>query len=198
LIELIGGDPPAAGANGNAGGNADILSDIFGGNGNPTASSPSPGPGQPPKSNINDILDLFGSGPPSGAPTPAPTTPQPSTGGGLIDGLGGLAQSQSPPPPTAGLAQLPVYSKNDLDVSIQLQRTPDGTVNVLARFRNTSFTDNISGVNLQAAVPKSQRLALQPISSSELAPASEATLMMKVIGSKGVSQLYLDSISVRF
>lgn len=86
----------------------------------------------------------------------------------------------------------PVYNKNDLDISIQLQRNADGLVNLLARFRNVGFSSPIVGINLQAAVPKSQKLQLQPISSGVLEGGGEATQAMRVAGSKMVSDCQMD------
>lgn len=86
---------------------------------------------------------------------------------------------------------LPVYNKNDLDISIQLQRNADGLVNLLVKFRNVGFSCPIVGLNLQAAVPKSQKLQLQPISSGVLEVGGEATQAMRVAGSKVVSYYFL-------
>lgn len=90
----------------------------------------------------------------------------------------------------SGPPALAAYDKNGLAIALQLQRTADGTVNIVARFKNGGFTERISGVTLQAAVPKSQKLQLQPISTTELEPDGEATQAMRVMGSKGVSGLY--------
>lgn len=185
LIEdLIGGDDvttstPLNGSNGQS--NLDLIADIFG----DTPASHPPAPAQQ-KSNISSIMDLFGAPPPSTAPLASTTV---SSGmGTLLGDFGGLGGVSAAPPPQpqvlAGPKPIPAYNKNDLDISIQLQRNPDGLVSVLVKFRNTGFSGPISGVNLQAAVPKSQKLQLQPISSAVLEAGGEATQAMRVAGSK--------------
>ena len=60
---------------------------------------------------------------------------------------------------------------------------------MLARFTNTSLSSPKSNVGLQAAVPKTQKLQLNAISSADLGPGAEATQSMRVSGSKGVRML---------
>jgi len=43
----------------------------------------------------------------------------------------------------------------------------------------------LTSVSLQAAVPKTQRLQLQPISASEINVGGEATQMLRVVGVNG-------------
>lgn len=69
---------------------------------------------------------------------------------------------------------------------MQTQRNAEGVVQAMARFRN-SGSGSLSNVGLQAAVPKSQKLQLLNISSTEVGPGQEATQMMRVTGAKGVS-----------
>jgi AP-1 complex subunit gamma-1 len=96
----------------------------------------------------------------------------------------------SPPPqsstPSAasGPPAHPAYNKNDLQIIFQLKRDANA-VQLLARFRNTSDFGQLSGVNLQAAVPKSQKLQLQPISTSELEGGQDATQQMRVTSVNG-------------
>lgn len=107
--------------------------------------------------------------------------------------LGGMTSAPQPisQPQSFMPKPLPVYNKNDLDISIQLQRNADGLVNLLVKFRNVGFSCPIVGLNLQAAVPKSQKLQLQPISSGVLEVGGEATQAMRVAGSKVVSYCFL-------
>ena len=167
----------AASSNGNNGQSSlDLIKDIF--SDTPT-STPTP-PAQ--KSNISSIMDLFGSPPPNAT---APVTSS-SAMGSLLGDLGSISSSPPQPVVPVGPRPLPVYKKNDLEIIIQLQRNHEGLVNVLARFKNTGFMP-ITGVNLQAAVPKSQKLMLSPISTSELPAGGEATQGMKIQFSKVVS-----------
>jgi AP-1 complex subunit gamma-1 len=170
LLDLMGGgdDSMATSNSGIANGgsqnnNADLLADILGGGGDSAglslgSSSANNASAAPASNNANSILDLFGS--------PAP--PQ-------------QAQQQQSSEPAHS-----VYSKNGLTITFSIQRTAQA-VQVTARFRNSDGSP-ISAVNLQAAVPKTQKLQLQAISSSDLAPGQEAMQPMRVTGAQaGVS-----------
>lgn len=180
LLDLMSDDGPSSGPSAPGGGNADLLQSILGGmdSGPGTPSSASPAPGQQ-KSSVSNILDLFDS--------PAPAAPQ-NNNAALLGGFGAPAPAASPAQ-AAAPPVLSAYSKNDLDITLQLQRTADGTINVLAKFRNTSLTEPVGSVNLQAAVPKSQKLQLQPISTSDIGPGGDAQQMMRILGAKAVSSL---------
>lgn len=162
LLDLMGGsDPPAIDMSAKLNGtqnNADLLADILG-NGPSTA----PSPAQPPPSNTTaSIMDLFSTDPSS--------SPQPSTSSDILSS------------PQAH----PAYSQNALLLTLSLQRTA-GQAQILARFRNASTFERFTGVGLQAAVPKSQKLTLQAISKAELEGGEEATQGMRVVGVSGVS-----------
>ncbi len=183
LLDLMGGaEVPAVDASATLNGQqntADLLADILGGGS--TVSSPppqtkSPAPAQ---SNTDSIMDLFSNGAPRTAATPASS----SASADLFSGIG------SPPAQGAqssGPAALAIYSKNDLSITMQISRNGLGA-SLMARFRNTSNSNRLTGVGLQAAVPKSQRLTLQAINRSVLEGGEEATQGMKVVGATGVS-----------
>ncbi|KAI9848669.1 MAG: clathrin associated protein complex large subunit [Thelocarpon superellum] len=186
LLDLMGGsDLPSAdqdGARNGSQNNADLLADILGG-GDPSAAPSSSLASKAPASNTSAIMDLFDAGPPSNAPRPPATTTTASA-----DLLGGLAPSTtSPAPSSGGPAPYTAYQKNDLLLTLQLQRNAEGTVQIMARFRHTGNFDRIGGVSLQAAVPKTQKLQLHAISTSEIDGGQEATQTMRVMGSKNVS-----------
>lgn len=178
LFDLMGdGDASAAAAATSSQNNADLLADILGGASSTPAASPPP-PGQ---SNVASIMDLFSPGPAS-TPSPAPAAPPSS-----VDLFSAAA---SPPPqaaPAAAASGFPCYDNNGLNVTIQTQRNAEGIIQALARFRNTGAGGSLSGVGLQAAVPKSQKLQLLSISSTDLGAGAEATQAMRVAGCKGVS-----------
>ena len=183
LLDLMGGtDLPAADLSATINGsqnNADLLADILGG-GNLGSSAPP----QSSQSNANPIIDLFNTQTP-----PAPngfSSPPPQPQSASADLLGGLS---SPPPQAPTPAVHQAYSKNDISLTIQVQRNA-GIAQVLARFRNTSSFDRFTGVGLQAAVPKSQKLQLNAISKPDLEGGEEATQQMKVTAVGGVSDFF--------
>lgn len=191
LLDLMGDSGPSGDTNGATNGtqhSQDLLADILGGG--PSTSSPPPQVSSgAPQSNVANIMDLFNSGPSS---SPAPTQSRPPPQAASMDLLGGLGGMSSPPPqaapaaPAGGPPAHPAYNKNDLQITFQLKRDANA-VQLLARFRNTGSFSQLSGVNLQAAVPKSQKLQLQPISTSELESGQEATQQMRVTSVNGVS-----------
>ncbi|KZF22142.1 DNA II binding protein 1 [Xylona heveae TC161] len=200
LLDLMGGsDLPATDVSSTLNGtqnNADLLADILGGGPSipsapqvpSTTSSPPPVNGGAPKSNISSIMDLFDT--PSATSTPAPTAaaqaPPPSStpSADLFSGLSSPPPQSMSPAPAGGAAAHQAYGKNDLVVTLQVQRN-QGAAQVLARFRNTSNFDRFGGVNIQAAVPKTQKLQLQAISSATLDAGQEATQQMRIIGVNG-------------
>ena len=186
LLDLMGGtDVPAADLSATMNGsqnNADLLADILGG-GNSTSSAPAPSS----QSNTNSILDLFGTQNP-----PAPngfSSPSPQAQSASTNFFGGMS---SPPPQASTPSVHQAYSKNDISLTLQVQRSA-GVSQVLARFRNTSNFDRFTGVGLQAAVPKSQKLQLNAISKAELEAGEEATQQMRVTAVSGVSASFLRS-----
>jgi AP-1 complex subunit gamma-1 len=149
------------------------LADILGGG---STSTPTPQPVSGGQSNVNAIMDLFGS---NGSPQPsAPTS----------SSL--LGSVTSPPIPTPSPSSAPpahvVYNKNDLTLTLQVQRAGEGMAQILARFRNTSAFDQFTGVGLQAAVPKSQKLQLNAINKADLDGGEEGTQGMRVAAVSGV------------
>jgi AP-1 complex subunit gamma-1 len=184
LFDLMGDSGPSAPSPVNGTGNADLLADILGGTTSPPPGTASPPPAQ---SNVAAIMDLFSQGPVS-TPSPAQNAaahPPPSAD---------LFSTTTSPPPQAAAAPAapaghPCYDSNGLNVTIQTQRNAEGTIQATARFRNTSPAGGLSNVGLQAAVPKSQKLQLLSISSTDVATGAEATQMMRVAGCKGVSYL---------
>ncbi|KAI5369519.1 Putative adaptor protein complex AP-1, gamma subunit [Septoria linicola] len=177
LLDLMGGDsgmPSTAASATLNGNNSDLLADILGGGdsmASPVQHTASAGVnGQAnPQSNMDSIMDLFGSQP---AAAVAPTQSS--------DPLSGLGNGASQPTQQAHS----VYNKNDISVTFSVQRTAQA-VQVSAKFRNTSDFESLSALNLQAAVPKSQKLQLQAISSSELDGGQEATQQMRVASVQG-------------
>ena len=163
---------------------ADLLADIL--SGGPAAPTQSPQPASGQQSNIDSIMDLFGSN--GGTPQPTQQAPAPSSSGLL----GELASQplQTPSPASAPPAHT-AFNKNDLVLMLQVQRTAGGMAQVLARFKNTSNFDRFTGVGLQAAVPKSQKLQLNAINKADLDGGEEGSQGMKIAAVSGVSELIL-------
>ena len=182
LLDLMGGsDVPAADLSATVNGtqnNADLLADILGG-----------GPSIPPQpsmpNNTNSMLDIMGSQSSTinGLSSPPPHNQFSSPSNDLF-------ASTSPPPqdtsPFSNAHLHTAYNKNGMHLTLQVLRNA-GTAQVLACFRNTSNFDRFSSLNLQAAVPKSQKLQLNAVSKGTLEGGEEATQAMRVSAVQGVS-----------
>ncbi|RAH73549.1 AP-1 complex subunit gamma [Aspergillus aculeatinus CBS 121060] len=181
LLDLMGGDAPATSPTTNGSQNtADLLADILGGDSG--LSSPSPQPAQKPAGSVNTsaIMGLFD----SNGTTPSPNVSQSASSG--LDLLGGVGAAASPAPSPAPSAPVhTAYNKNDLTLTLQVQRASNGNAQIQARFRNVGNSGQFSNVGLQAAVPKSQRLQLNAISKADLEAGDEGIQMLKVAGLAG-------------
>lgn len=181
LLDLMGdatpqaaSPAPTASANNN-----NLLSDLF------SSSSGAASP-PPPAKNAN-IMDLFSN-------SPAPQTPPASTQNvNLNDLLGSASTTQSAAPtPVAtssglGIDPIEAFNKGSLRLTFQpTSKDGPGSVVILAKFVNSGDAQ-ISGLNLQVAVPKSQKLQLQSLSSSELLSGQTATQQLKVTGVPGTN-----------
>ncbi|KAK2045292.1 Adaptor protein complex AP-1 gamma subunit [Colletotrichum somersetense] len=173
--------PAASGAS-----NTDLLADILGGTSSPPPTSASPAPQQ---SNTASIMDLFSQD--SGQSVASPV---PAMGGSNLDLMSSMSAVASPPlqtqPTPQAPAGLPVYDNNGLSLCFQIQRNAEGLVQVIGRFKNGG-SGPLSNVGMQAAVPKTQKLQLMAISSTDIAPGAEATQRMVVSGAKGPLRLRL-------
>jgi AP-1 complex subunit gamma-1 len=189
LLDLMGGDSSmpttdtSATINGSAN-NADLLADILGGTSVSSPTNTSPIANGSSQNNMSSIMDLFDSGSSS---TPQPPAQRPQAHASSSNDLfGGMS---SPPPQQQQQSSAPThtaYNKNDLLVTFTVQRSAQA-VQLLARFKNQGAFENFGALNLQAAVPKSQKLQLQAISSAELEGGQEAQQQMRVTSVQGVS-----------
>uniref|UniRef100_A0A0B7JVW3 AP-1 complex subunit gamma n=1 Tax=Bionectria ochroleuca TaxID=29856 RepID=A0A0B7JVW3_BIOOC len=175
LMDVPGASTPTTG--GPAQNNSDLLADILSAPNTPAPFSP----GHQQQSHTASIMDLFGSG--------GPASPAPTQASSNFDLMGG--STATPPPQAQATPGHPCYNANDLNVTFQIQRNAEGVIQALARFQNTSGSATLSNVGLQAAVPKSQKLQLQSITTADLAPGTEATQAMRVTGCKGPLRLRL-------
>ena len=182
LLDLMGGsDLPAADMSATLNGNqnnADLLADILGGG----PSIPS-APTQTTSSNNNGIIDLFSSQSATNGVSSPPPQPASSASNDLFSSM------STPPPQTSASAQAHnAYQKNDMLLTLQVQRNA-GVAQVLARFHNTSNFSRFSNVGLQAAVPKSQKLQLNAVSKAEMEGGEEVTQAMRISAVTGVSDV---------
>ncbi|KAG1735529.1 adaptin N terminal region-domain-containing protein [Suillus lakei] len=172
--------------------NQDLLAEIFGSS--PAAPSPTPGrtssiSPQPQKSSVQDILGLFDSSPSPASPAPAPS---PATSAFAI--FSSQPQSQAPPqpspqqqqPPAPRLTSYTAYDKQELKITLtpQTSAARPGVVNIMARFQ-VSGSNAATGLNFQAAVPKSQQLQMLPMSNSDVQPGTTETQQMRVMAPPG-------------
>lgn len=181
LLDLISGDaePAPSPTTGGSQNTADLLADILGGGG---GESPAPQPAQQPSAatNTSAIMDLFG----SNGNTPSPAEPASAS----MDLVGGGIGSTASPGPT-GAPVHAAFNKNDLNLTLQVQRSNNGNAQIQGRFRNDSNFNHFSSVGLQAAVPKTQRLQLNAINKAELDAGEEGVQTMKVAALNGVSPI---------
>lgn len=187
LLDLMGGSeaPATTPAVNGSQNTADLLADILGGD-SASASAPAaqPAPAAPAANTKSAIMDLFGSN--TSTPQPAPAQ-QTSASQDLLGGSGGAATPSPAPSPSVAPTAHTAFNKDELLLTLQVQRKDSGGAQVLARFRNTSNLSRFTGVGMQAAVPKSQRLQLTAINKADLDAGEEGTQGMKIAAINGVS-----------
>lgn len=194
LVDLMGGAAEAAPSTtaapeGPSQNTADLLADILGGD-TPTPSQKAPTAAAAP-SGSSALMDLLGSnGAEPAAPSPSAT---PAAGPALAPSAG--ATPTPPPaaatPPSGGKPGYTAFEKDELVLTLHVQRSSSGSgAQVLARFRNTSALSRFTGVGLQAAVPKSQRLQLNAINKADLDAGEEGAQLMKIAANSGVSHYF--------
>ncbi|KAL1747943.1 adaptin N terminal region-domain-containing protein [Schizophyllum fasciatum] len=196
-VDLLGEEIVSSAAPGGAAPNTqDLLADIFGSSGSPTAPSPAGAaggaPAAKPRSTVDDILGLFGTPGPAATPPPASQSPAPAaSGSGDLFALAAQSSSPAPPAPAPApakpqLASYTAYERNDLKITLTPQTNPNkpGVVLVLARFQVLGSA-TATALNFQAAVPKSQQLQMQPMSNSDVAPGATETQQMRIVAPQG-------------
>ncbi|KAI9751455.1 MAG: clathrin associated protein complex large subunit [Lichina confinis] len=212
LLDLMGGDDtpsamlPGVAANGPQS-QADVLADLLGGNdplpstgpSHATASSVAPA-AAPPRSSLLDLMD---SAPPIASS--APSAPSSAHAAAPSSSLSSLMGSAAAGGTASGASkEHQVYQKNNVLVIFQVHRGADGDAQVTARLVNSSDSHVVSSLALQVAVPKSQRMNMQPLSRDTLEPlgsriggANEASQAMKITGSQGVGSIFLSNSTHR-
>lgn len=172
---------------------AQLLEDILGGGPSaPFATSPAPPPAQKTTAS-QDILGLFDSN-----PTPPVTTNPPTDLLGLASSTPSLGSSLTGGISAGAIPTHVAFNKNGLQMTFQIKRPAPNGAQILARFTNTGLSgEKFANVGLQVAVPKSQKLNLNPINKSELAAGEEGIQQMKVQGVSGVSNIVSTSCSMQ-
>ncbi|KZT65038.1 gamma-adaptin [Daedalea quercina L-15889] len=188
--DLLGDDiatGPAAPVNGHAPvqSNQDLLAEIFGSSSAPAAPTPAAST-QSQKSTVHDILGLFDS-PTASTSTPVQTqTPSLPVSNGAASAFSLSTQTSPPQPAQSRLTAYPAYDKNELRIMLTPQVPKPGVVNILARFQVTG-SSAATGLNFQAAVPKSQQLQMLPMSNPDVQPGAAETQQMRVITPPGAN-----------
>ena len=181
LLDLMGGsdilpnssDMPSNVAAQN---NADLLADILGEGGEAGRLTST-------TTTNASIMNLFSSDPSSA------THKSSSTNTTTADLLSTTTIAPSP--------RYPAYSANNLSLTLQISRPPSSStsdpIHILALFQHTSPSPHdgddasITNLSLQAAVPKTQKLQLNAISSVEVPSGQTAKQAMRVWGCNNVS-----------
>ena len=155
--------------------------DLLGGLGGPAAAAPSMSSGRP----VDDLLSLMDDLPAASAPA-ASRAPAAAAQANFMDdllgGLGGPSVASAPAPaPAAAPAPTAAYDKNGLRIQYksQIDASNPLILNVQVLFSNTS-PQPLSGLNFQAAVPKSQQIQLQPLANNNVAAGANTTQTFRV------------------
>ncbi|CAG8700365.1 13932_t:CDS:10 [Gigaspora margarita] len=119
----------------------------------------------------NDIMNLFSPGPTT--PTTAPVAPtQNAQQTNALDSLGLLGLGD----------QYVAYNKNGFKVSLNPSKDPNNSniLNIEVTFHNVGVGVTVQNLLFQAAVPKTQKLQMQPPSSTSILPGATAQQTIRV------------------
>ena len=185
LLDLGGDDSaPSPVVPQNAQSTQDLLADIFG-SGPAEASSM---PARPVRSNVNDIMSLFGGGDSMlGASSSKPSDTSASNIPNDIFSSPSFPSSTPTTTVSAAPASISAFTSPISGLVISFTPSKDvskpNIVNVTARFSSSPSTSGaISGVSFQAAVPKTMKLQMMAISNPDIQPgAPESTQLMRVM-----------------
>jgi len=212
LLDLMGDEVPSAGAGTGVLGTPaaatsqqttqDLLADIFGSGPSiqpSVGAAPTQSGSAQPRASVNDIMGLFGDGPSAARPAPPSGAAPASTMDSLADIFGGTAPSSAPahkpatssPAPATNFttptpASYLAYDQKGLKITLTPVVNParKEMVSITAHF-TTSGNEEASNVTFQAAVPKSQKLQMLPISNATVAPGKTETQQLRVIAAQG-------------
>ncbi|CAG8473671.1 7716_t:CDS:10 [Racocetra persica] len=155
----------------------DILADIFG-SGSAETTTPT---AVVPQDAKNDIMNLFTS-----ESTTTPVTPvQNSQQTNPLDSLGllGLGETEvSSQPSATNTDQYVAYNKNGFKISLNPSKDPSNPniLNIEVTFHNIGVGATVQNLLFQAAVPKNQKLQMQPPSSTTILPGATTQQIIRV------------------
>ncbi|KAK4689056.1 AP-1 complex subunit gamma-1, partial [Tremellales sp. Uapishka_1] len=180
LVDLMGDEaatPTSAASTGPS--TQDLLADIFGTGSSDASSVPTPAPA--PKSAAQDIMSLFDT-----SPAPSQAQPPASNSTGSLFDMVTPAPAPAPAPtqPKPQLQGYTAYEKNGLKITLtpKTSAAQPGVIQILARF---AASEQVQGVNFQAAVPKTQQLQMQAMSNPDIQAGGTETQQMRVIAPVG-------------
>ncbi|PKC75369.1 gamma-adaptin [Rhizophagus irregularis] len=188
--DSIATDVKKVNASENSQNTVDILATIFGSGPSDTTDNLTPSRSNP----KDDIMSLFNTGPTTttspnlieNTPSANPlddliTTSLPSTNENLL--------AISPPTETNAPEQFVAYNKNGFKIGLSPfkdQNNPN-ILNINVTFHNVGVGSDVQNLLFQAAVPKTQRLQMQPPSSTTIAPGAIVTQTIRVANPQRVN-----------
>lgn len=156
----------------------DLLADIFG------SSAPSGAAPVAPANRVDDIMSLFGGGGGVTAPVIA-QQPRPAS---MTEDFFGSSSISAPPQPASYTAFTSSVSGLALTFTPAKDAAKPNVVNITTTFSTSMSTSGpITGINFQAAVPKTMKLQLQAISDADLRPGQTQTQLMRILVPPGAA-----------
>ncbi|CAG8632773.1 12228_t:CDS:10, partial [Cetraspora pellucida] len=155
----------------------DILADIFGSE----SAETTPPVAVEPQNPKDDIMNLFSSESTTTPVTPVQNIHQTTSLDSLgLLGLGGTEISS--PPSTTTTDQYVAYNKNGFKISLNPSKDPSNSniLNIEVTFLNIGVGATVQNLLFQAAVPKTQKLQMQPPSSTTILPGATAQQIIRV------------------
>lgn len=128
----------------------------------------------------NDLIaDIFASTGNSAAPAAAKPAETKSSSADILGLFGSTAPAATPAPATPAADLVSAFSNEDLELKFSGTKEGPGSAQIRAVF---TCKTPIRELALQVAVPKSQTLTLQPLSTASIDPGQEATQAIKISG----------------
>ncbi|CAG8656171.1 20965_t:CDS:10 [Cetraspora pellucida] len=155
----------------------DILADIFGSE----SAETTPPVAVEPQNVKHDIISLFNSESTTTPVTPVQNIHQTTSLDSLgLLGLGGTEVSS--PPSTTATDQYVAYNKNGFKISLNPSKDTNNPniLNIEVTFLNIGVGATVQNLLFQAAVPKTQKLQMQPPSSTTILPGATAQQIIRV------------------